>query len=107
MMFILQDIASSIALGLVCIGCVLHLIDHVDWHSLSCERWGYILTAAGAFGEVVYIWWPKIESFPFGLLMHVGMALIALSLFRGRAVGLLSQFPSFGFTERSKHETHH
>lgn len=101
-----QSIGHSVTLAIVCIGCVLHLIDRVDWRSLLCERLGFVLTGAGAFAEVVYIWWPTIEAFPFSLVTHTGMALIALSLFRGRAIGLLSQFPAFPFTQRRKNEAH-
>lgn len=88
-MITLQSIAQSIALTIVCIGCVLHLIDRVDWRSLLCERLGFVFAGAGAFGEVIYLWWPKVELFPFSLLMHVGMALIALSLFRVRAIEMV------------------
>lgn len=78
------QIASTIALAIVIVGCVLHLNAHVDPATAHCVRWGFILTPAGAFGIVVYMWWPTIEGFPFDLVMHIGMALIAVSIVRGR-----------------------
>lgn len=95
---------SSVALAIVISGCVLHLSANVDRHSPGCERWGFILTGAGAFGKVVYLWWPKIESFPFPTLMHVGMALIALALLRGHLRGWLSRLNGFHWAERRQHE---
>lgn len=79
-----DDLASTIALAIVCIACVMHLASNVTAASPECERWGFTLTGAGAFGVAVYMWWPTIEGFPFPLLMHIGMALIALSIIRGR-----------------------
>ena len=99
-------VANSIVLLIVCVGSVSHLAENFNKHSPEAPRYGFILTGAGAFGEVVYLWWPKLESFPFDLLMHVGMALVAISLLRGRLLDWLSHLPSFGWTERRKHETH-
>lgn len=77
------DILSSVALLLVCIACALHLNANVGPESAHCERLGFVLTMAGAFGQAVYPWWPKIEAFHFDAVLHIGMSLIALSLMRG------------------------
>ena len=98
-----QNIGSTICLVIVFFGCFLHLVSHVDQHSPACERLGFVLTCAGAFGEIVYRWWPKIESFPFELLLHTGMALIALALMRGQLRGWVARIPGMKWTERREH----
>lgn len=83
------NVASTIFLSIVVIACVLHLWANFDKHSPEVERWGFTLIAAGAFGSAVYPWTPAIEQFPIDLVMHMGMALIALGLVRGRIRGWL------------------
>lgn len=75
---------DTIMLLVVTVACVLHLATNVDARSAHCERFGFTFTGAGAFGTAVYIWWPKIEQFPFEPMMHLGMALIAGWLVQGK-----------------------
>lgn len=78
------NIASTIALAIVSFACVMHLATNVNAQSPETERWGFTLTGAGCFGVAVYMWWPTIEGFPFDLVMHSGMALIAWWLIKER-----------------------
>lgn len=83
---ILENLINTITLGLVMLACALHLASNVDHGSAECERWGFILTGAGAFGTVVTIWWPRFEQFAIGYdtFMHLGMAMIACWLMQGK-----------------------
>lgn len=101
------NIASTACLLFVCVACVLHITANIDKHSGEFERWGFVLTGAGAFGQVVYIWWPKIESFPFELVMHGGMALIAFSLVQGRLRALMMRMPGMHWTDRRTQSERH
>ena len=97
--------ASTVTLLIVCAACIAHLNDHMDRSTPLCQRWGFVLTAAGAFGRAVYPWWPTIEYFPFDLVMQTGMALIALSLLRGHLRGWLAHLPGLAILERRHDET--
>jgi len=101
----LQHWLNTLCLLIICAGCIAHLAENFNKHSPELQRYGFVFTGAGAFGDVVYFWWPRIESFPFELLMHTGMALIAISLLRGRVQGWLAQLPGFRWAERRQHET--
>ena len=83
------NIASTIFLSIVFIACFVHLWANFDRHSPTVERWGWTLIGAGAIGAAVYPWTPGFEAFPIDLVMHAGMALIALGLVRGRVRGWL------------------
>lgn len=96
----LENILSTMCLAIVAMACVMHLAENFDKHSPHTERAGFVLIGAGALGEAVYIWWPKIESFPFGLVMQIGMALIAVALVRGRLRCWLAQMPSMQWADR-------
>lgn len=104
MMFDYEQIINTICLLIVALACIAHLAQNVNRHSPGCERWGFVLTGAGAFGQAVYVWWPRIESFPFEPLMHIGMALIAASLLRGHLRGWIANAPGFHFIDRRTHE---
>lgn len=96
------NVISTAALAIVVIACAVHLMANVDRHSTHCERWGFVLTGAGAFGEAVYTWTTKIEPWNFGLTMHIGMALIALSLVRGHMRAWMARTPGLRWTERRR-----
>ncbi len=95
-----ENLISTICLIVVFIACVIHLTTNINWHSNECERWGFVLTGAGAIGRAVYFWSTRFEEFPFPALMHLGMALIALSLIYGRVRGWVAQLPGMRWTER-------
>lgn len=96
------NLAHTIALAIVVIACVVHLTTNVDKTSTHCERWGFVLTGAGAFGDAVYRWTSIIEPWDFELTLHVGMALIALSLVHGDLRGWLSRVRGFRWMDRRK-----
>ncbi len=95
-------IAHRVALAIVCIACVVHLASNVDHRSTHCERWGFVLCGAGAFGEAAYLWTSHIEPWDFGLTMHVGMALIALNLISGRVRAIIASMPGMRWTDRRR-----
>lgn len=88
---LVENIVNTIALATVFIACALHAAGNITHASAECERWGFVLTGAGAFGTVATIWWPRWEWQQFGWdsVMHVGMALIALWLVSGKVRGWL------------------
>lgn len=93
-------IAHTASLAIVCAACVVHLATNVDHRSTHCERWGFVLTGAGAFGEAAYLWTSHVEPWDFGLTMHVGMAFIALNLISGRVRAVLARVPGLRWTDR-------
>ena len=95
-------IAHTVSLAIVCAACVVHLATNVDHRSTHCERWGFVLTGAGAFGEAAYLWTARIEPWDFGLTMHVGMAFIALNLISGRVRAALARVPGLRWTDRRR-----
>jgi len=95
-------IAHTVSLAIVCAACVVHLAPNVDHRSTHCERWGFVLTGAGAFGEAAYLWTSHIEPWDFGLTMHCGMAFIALNLISGRVRAVLARVPGLGWTDRRR-----
>ena len=98
-------VLDTAALAAVVAACVVHYAANLDRHSSHCERWGFVLTGAGAFGEAVYHWTTMIEPFDFGLMMHAGMALIAAALVRGRVRALIAKWPGMKWAERrARHE---
>lgn len=101
-----EQAASTLCLLIVAVACVAYLNDHVDRSTPACERLGYVFTAAGALGNAIYPWWPTIEYFPFGLILHVGLALIALSMLRDRLPALITHLPILKHVKRPRHETH-
>ena len=61
-----------------------------------------MLTGAGSFGDAVYHWTKRVEPYNFELLMHVGMAFIALSLIQGKVRALLARTPGLAWTDRRR-----
>ena len=100
----MENILSTLCLAVVALACVMHLAENFDKHSPHIERIGFTLIGAGAMGQAVYIWWPKIESFPFELVMQIGMALIAVALVRGRLRCWFAQMPCAGWADRRRRE---
>lgn len=96
------NIAHTVSLAIVCAACVVHLATNVDHRSTHCERWGFVLCGAGAFGEAAYLWTSHIEPWDFGLTMHVGMAFIALNLISGRVRAIIAGLPGMGWTDRRR-----
>lgn len=95
-------IAHTVSLSIVWIACVVHLTTNVDHRSTHCERWGFVLTGAGAFGDAAYLWTSHIEPWDFGLTMHIGMAFIALNLISGRVRAVLARVPGLRWTDRRR-----
>ena len=102
MIVTVSTVAHSVALAIVSIACVVHLASNVDHRSTHCERWGFVLCGAGAFGEAAYMWTSHIEPWDFGLTMHVGMAFIALNLISGRVRAIIASVPGMGWTDRRR-----
>lgn len=107
-MILVENWAQTLALAFVALACFLHLNDNVDRHSAEVEAWGFILTGAGAFALSIHfglrIFWPatKTDLSQFGLVMHVGMALIALWLVAGRIRAWLASVPGLEWTDRRR-----
>ncbi len=79
----LQNIINSAALIIVFLGMVLYINQHMGPHTAGCERWGFILTAAGAFGHACAYWWPWDGARGVELILHIGLALVVVALVRG------------------------
>lgn len=95
-----QPLVDTIALAVVFVACVIHYTEQLGRHSPTCEVIGFVFTGAGAFGDAVYHWTTKVEHFNFELLMHVGLAFIAVSLIQGHVRALLARTPGLGWTDR-------
>lgn len=100
----LENLINTATLLAVFCACAIHLASNVSHGSSECERYGFTLTAAGAFGQVVAIWWPRFEYFPIGYdtFMHIGMALIAGWIVQGHIRALVASVPGLGWTDRRK-----
>lgn len=100
----LENLINTAALLAVFFACALHLASNVTHRSTECERYGFTLTGAGAFGTVVTLWWPRFEYFPIGYdtCMHIGMALIAGWLVQGHIRAFVASVPGFGWTDRRR-----
>ena len=96
---------NTLCLSIAAAACLVHLTLNVDRTTPFLHRWGFILVGAGSFGEAVYLWWPKIESFPFVLLTNLGIALLASSLMKGELRVFVARLPGMEFFDRRKHET--
>jgi hypothetical protein len=79
----IEDIANTIALGLVAIAMMIYINENVDKHTAGCERWGFILTAAGAAGHAAGYWWPWGGAEEVETILHIGLALTAIAMVRG------------------------
>lgn len=101
---LLENLTNTITLAVVIAGCVFHLATKVDYRSPECERWGFTLTAAGAFGVTITLWWPRFEQFIIGYdtFMHVGMALIAAWLVQGEIRSLIGTWPLMRWCDRRR-----
>lgn len=95
-----QALVDSSAMAIVMAACIVQYATNLDKHSTHCERWGFVLTGAGAFGVAVYNWTSIIEPFNFELMTHIGMALIAVSLLYDRVRGFLAKRPGMRWAER-------
>ena len=100
----LENLINTAALLAVFFACALHLASNVTHRSTECERYGFTLTGAGAFGTVVTLWWPRFEYFPVGYdtCMHLGMALIAGWLVQGHVRAFVASVPGFGWADRRR-----
>ncbi|MFO0157401.1 MAG: hypothetical protein ACK51V_00015 [bacterium] len=79
----MMQVINSVALLVLCLSVLLYINEHMDRHTIGCERWGFILTAAGAFGHACDYWWPWAGADGVETIMHVGLALVAVAMVRG------------------------
>lgn len=95
-----QRMVDTVCMAVVVVACIIHYTENLGRHSPSCEVVGFILTGAGCLGEAIYHWTTRVEPFNFGLLLHIGIAFIAVSLIQGRVRALLARTPGLGWTDR-------
>ena len=76
-------IINTVALVCLCFCVLLYINEHVDRHTAGCERWGFVLTAAGAFGHACGYWWPWGGTDEVETILHIGVALVGFAMIRG------------------------
>lgn len=78
----IRVLVDTLLLITVAVGALLHLnaMRERPW----CERIGFAIIAGGAAGSAAEYWWP-LESTEFisEFLLHIGLALVAVSIARG------------------------
>lgn len=77
----LVPIISSAALVVLIAAAAVHL-NTMTRQTAHCERFGFVLLFAGALTSVCEWWWPGVEDFYGETMLHVGLALIAVSMVR-------------------------
>jgi hypothetical protein len=87
----IEHIINTVSLLIVCGAMLLYINDRMDKHTDGCERWGFILTAAGAFGHAASYWWPWGGSNEVETILHIGLALTAIAMVRGDLRALLNR----------------
>jgi hypothetical protein len=102
----IEQILNTAALLILCLCVLLYINEHMDRHTAGCERWGFILTAAGAFGHACSYWWPWDGADGVETIMHVGLALVAIAMVRGDLREMLNRAQSWdGKDRRGEHES--
>lgn len=76
-------IINTLALLTVCGGMLLYINQHMDRHTAGCERWGFVLTAAGSAGHAMAYWLPWSGKDEVEIILHIGLALVAVAMVRG------------------------
>lgn len=95
---------DTAALALVCLGCVLHL-NQMTRATSALERFGFALTAGGAFGAALVPWHANGSGEAVTLLMHAGLAAIAAGWLAGYArAWLAAHVPRCGRLDRRQRE---
>ena len=78
----LQNIINTICLAAICVAALLHL-NGMNRATAGCERWGFVLTAAGAAGHALSYWWPWGGGDGIETIFHLGLGLVAIAIARG------------------------
>ncbi|MFN8696304.1 MAG: hypothetical protein ACK50D_13265 [Burkholderiales bacterium] len=98
----IESIVNTICLLVLCACCTLY-INNMSVTTPGCERWGFVLTAAGAFGHALGYWWPWGGANEVETILHIGIALIAVALMRGELRALLMRAAAWdGITDRRR-----
>lgn len=79
----IATIINTLALVIVGMAMLIYINEHIDKHTAGCERWGFVLTAAGAFGHAAGYWWPWGGADEVEIILHVGLGLTAIAMVRG------------------------
>lgn len=96
----IEAVVNTIALLLVA-GFATMRCNSMNRDTAGCERWGFVLTAAGAIGHALAYWWPQADSMQAETILHVGLALIGFALVRGDLRAMLARAGAWdGRTER-------
>jgi hypothetical protein len=96
----IEQILNSTALVMVCLCMLLYINKHMDRHTAGCERWGFVLTVAGAFGHACAYWWPWGGGDEVEIILHIGLALVAVAMVRGDLREMLNRAKAWDGKER-------
>ncbi|MCA3000318.1 MAG: hypothetical protein ING75_17150 [Rhodocyclaceae bacterium] len=96
----IENIINTIALLVLCLAVLLYINQHMDRHTAGCERWGFVLTAAGAFGHACAYWWPWDGGDEVETIMHIGLALVAIAMVRGDLRAMIARAQSWDGIDR-------
>jgi len=76
------NILNTLCLVAIFVAALLHL-NTMNRETAGCERFGFALTAAGAFGHALGYWWPWGGTDGIETIFHLGLGLVAISIARG------------------------
>jgi hypothetical protein len=96
----IEQILNSAALVTVCMCMLLYINKHMDRHTAGCERWGFVLTAAGALGHACAYWWPWGGGNEVEIILHIGLALVAVAMVRGDLRAMIARAQAWDGKDR-------
>lgn len=96
----IEQIINTAALLTLCFCVLIYINTHIDRRSAGCERWGFILTAAGAFGRACAYWWPWSGGNEVETIMHFGLALVAIAMVRGDLRAMIARAQAWDGIDR-------
>jgi hypothetical protein len=102
----IEQIVNTVALGALCLCILLYINQHMDRHTAGCERWGFVLTAAGSAGHALAYWWPWGGGDEVEIILHIGLALVAVAMVRGDLRAMIARAKAWdGKNRRGNHES--
>lgn len=96
----IEQIINTIALLVLSVAVLIYINEHIDRHTAGCERWGFILTAAGAFGHACDYWWPWDGGDEVEIILHIGLALVAVAMVRGDLRAMIARAKAWDGIDR-------
>lgn len=102
----MANLVNTVALLIVCAAMLIHINQHMSPDTPGCERWGFVLTAAGTFGHAFGYWFQTSGYLWIETIMHIGLALTAIALVRGDLRDMLAKARRWdGKNERRTNES--